>query len=74
MHSIVFESRDASVAPLTLEISKETESKSKDFEKGRVESFEIKDDEELCGCKIHHEGTKFLYGITWLKRKRLIKD
>lgn len=38
-----------------------------DQRKGRVETFEMAENEELYGCEIHH-GLTQTYGITWLKR------
>ena len=37
-------------------------------ETSRVETFSIEEDEELCGCYLHHEATGDICGVTWIKR------
>ena len=70
LHSIVFYSKDGS--KLVVGISEEQDMKliNKQVKKGRVETFMIKDGEELIGCELHHS-LEQTFGITWFTRKQL---
>jgi hypothetical protein len=36
--------------------------------RGRIEVFDIAEDEQLIGCELEHDRSNFR-GVTWLKRK-----